>query len=173
MNIDDALLINFIDPKTEETIERRRHQRLKVTKYAFALIRSATGKLIKVQGRSMGEIASSVLSSKPARLGIINNISLGGLMFRHVDVKAQRGEFYVLDILSVDCGFYLEGIWFRSISDFAVLEDFPGSPIKMRQFHLEFVRLSNAQTCQLEYFMGEVLSRTNKFEEMRLWQEES
>jgi len=73
INIDDALLINFIDPKAEGKIEHRRHKRFKVDKYAFALIRSATAKSIKTQGRSMREIACSVFRSKPAKLGRINN----------------------------------------------------------------------------------------------------
>ena len=92
--------------------------------------------------------------SKPAKLGRINNISMGGLMFRHVDSEAQPSDLYVLDILSADCGFYMEDLRFKSISDFAVPEEFPGSPINMRQLHLEFEGLSNAQTCQLEYFIG-------------------
>ena len=163
INMDDAFLINFIDSQAEGKIERRRHKRFKVNKYAFALIRSATATSIKIQGRSMGEIACSVFRSKPDKLGRINNISLGGFMFRHVDSKAQLNELHVLDILSADCGFYLEDLRFKSVSDFAVPEEFPGNPIKMRQFHLEFGRLSNAQTDKLEYFIEEVLSRPNKF----------
>ena len=162
INIDDAFLIDFIDPKTEGRIERRRHKRIKVDNYSVSLIRSATSKSIKIQGRSMGDIACSVFRSKPVRIGRINNISMEGLMFRHVDSKTQSTESLVLDILSVDCGFYLGNIRFRSISDFALPEEFSNSSIKMRQFQLEFERLSNAQTDQLEYFMWEVLGRSNK-----------
>jgi hypothetical protein len=158
IDIDDALLVDFIDPKTEGRIERRRHRRFKVDKFAVTVIRSASSKSIKLDGWSMGEIACSVFRSKPVRIGRIDNISLGGLMFRHVDSKAQSSESLVLDILSVDCGFYLENLEFRSISDVAMAEEFSISPIKMRQFQLEFERLSNAKTGQLEYFMWEVLS---------------
>jgi hypothetical protein len=162
ISIDDAFLIDFIDPKAEGRIERRRHKRIKVDKYAVSLIRSATSKSIKIQGRSMGDIACSVFRSKPVRIGRINNISMDGLMFRHVDSKKKSSESLVLDILSLDCGFYLGNIRFRSISDFAIAEDFSNSSIKMRQFQLEFERLSNAQTDQLEYFMWKVLAGSKK-----------
>jgi hypothetical protein len=163
INIDDALLVDFIDPKTEGRIERRKHERFKVDKYAVTVIRSATSKSIKIEGWSMGEIACSVFRSKPVRIGRIDNISMCGLMFRHVDSKTQSSESLVLDILSLDCGFYLENLEFRSISDFAIAEEFSNSPIKMRQFQLEFERLSNAQTDQLEYFMWEVLSSSKLY----------
>jgi hypothetical protein len=55
----------------------------------------------------MGEIACDVFRSKPIKLGRINNISMGGLVFRYIDSLAQSEESPVLDILSADCGFYL------------------------------------------------------------------
>ena len=46
-NLDESLLLDFVESKSQRRIERRKHQRFKVNKFAFALIRSATTKPIK------------------------------------------------------------------------------------------------------------------------------
>ena len=81
-------------------------------------------KVLKIEGKSMGCIACEVFKAKPAKLGIINNISKGGLTFQHVDSNIQISNEFVLDILLTDCRFYLPGIPFTLITDFAIPEDF-------------------------------------------------
>ena len=159
MRIDESLLVDFVDYKSQPGIERRRHKRFRVNIYAFALIRSATTKPLKIHGRGMGEIACSIFRSKPAKLGRINNISMGGLMFRYVDSKVQSKESPVLDILLADCRFYLESLRFRSISDLLLPTDLPSGFIQMRQLHMKFESLTSQQAAKLEYFIKEVRSR--------------
>ena len=159
MNIDDSLLLDFVYSKPLPGIERRRHKRFRVNVYAFALVRSATAKPIRIHGRGMGQIACSVFRSKPTKLGRINNISMGGLMFRYVDSDLQPKESLVLDILLADSGFYLESLRFKSISDLPVPNDLPDGFIQMKQLHVDFERLAPHQTAKLKYFIGEVISR--------------
>ena len=158
MNIDDSLFLDFDDSKSKPRIERRRHKRFWVNVCAFALIRSVTTKPINIHGRGMGEIACSVFRSNPAKFGRINNISMGGLMFRYVDSKVQSEESPVLDILLADCRFYLDSLRFRSISDRLLPNDFPNGFIQMRQLRVKFERLPPHQADKLEYFIGESIS---------------
>jgi hypothetical protein len=150
------------DQITEARIERRRHKRFSVNAYAFALIRSATTRPITVFGRGMGEIACAVFRSKPAKLGQIKNISMGGLMFRYVDSEVPAKESPVLDILLADCRFYLENMRFRSISELLLPNDLPSGCVQMKQLHVEFERLASYQIAKLEYFIRENISRSKR-----------
>jgi hypothetical protein len=50
-------------------------------------------------------MACAVYSVKPTKLGKIDNINLGGLMFYHFDSKIRVNKALVLDILLAECGF--------------------------------------------------------------------
>ncbi|MGD8521041.1 MAG: hypothetical protein PVF56_07850 [Desulfobacterales bacterium] len=162
MRFDSLPLLDLRDQNIESRIERRRHKRFGVDIYAFALIRSVTTKPIEIHDRGMGEIACSIFRSKPAKLGRIHNISMGGLMFRYVDSKVQSRESPVIDILLADCGYYLEGLRFRSISDLLLPNDFLGDFIQMGQLHVEFERLTPYQIAKLEYLIGEVILNSKR-----------
>jgi hypothetical protein len=153
-NIDDSHLLDFVDLKSQPIIERRRHKRFRVNICAFALIRSAAANPIKIHGQGMGQIGCSVFRSKPTKLGRISNISMGGLMFCYVYSKVQSDESMAMDILSADCGFYLDNLRFKSISDLLIPNDFPNSPIRMGQLHIEFKNLAPCQIAKVEYFIS-------------------
>jgi len=105
--MDDSLLLDLDDSDGKKRIEYRYHKRFQLNKDAFALIRPIPAGPLKIHGKSMGCIACAVFNAKPTKLGKIDNISMGGLMFHHVDSKAQLNQALVLDILLADCGFYL------------------------------------------------------------------
>ena len=149
-------------PDTRAGFEHRRHKRFRVKVCAFALIRSANSKPLEIPGRGMGEIACAVFRSRPAKLGRINDISMGGLMFHYVDHKVPSKESTVLDILLADCRFYLENLRFRSISDLLLPDEFPGGSLQMRRLRVEFDRLASYQIAGLEYFVSEIRSRSKK-----------
>jgi hypothetical protein len=104
---DFSLLSDLDYQKIGKVYDQRTCKRFQVMVHAFALIRSALSQPMCLIDRSMGEIACDVFRSKPIKLGRINNISMGGLVFRYIDSLAQSEESPVLDILSADCGFYL------------------------------------------------------------------
>ena len=151
--IDDALLIEPEDTDREKRIESRHHKRYRLNKDAFALIRSIFTGPLEIVGKSMGCIAGAVFNSKPARLGKIDNISMGGLAFQHVDTNLRTNFALVLDILLADTGFYLADIPFTIIADILVPEEIPEDSVEMRQVRLEFQKLDSDQKVRLKDFI--------------------
>ena len=151
--IDDPLPLDLDGSDRKKRIDYRYHKRFQLNKDAFALIRSIPAGPLKIHGKSMGCIACAVFNAKPAKLGKIDNISMGGLMFHHVDSKAQLNQALVLDILLADCGFYLANMPFKTITDVVIPEDVPGDAIEMRQVRLQFQKLNAIQRARLKGFI--------------------
>ena len=151
--IDDSLPLDLDDSDRKKRIEYRYHKRSQLNEDAFALIRSTSAGPLKIHDKSMGCIACAVFNAKPAKLGKIDNISMGGLMFHHVDSKAQLNQALVLDILLADCGFYLANMPFKTITDVVIPEDVPGDSIEMRQVRLQFQKLNAIQQARLKIFI--------------------
>lgn len=151
--MDDSLLLDLDDSDGKKRIEYRHHQRFQLNKDAFALTRSIHAGPLKIHGKSMGCIAIAVFNAKPAKLGKIDNISMGGLMFHHADNKEQSGEVLVLDILMAECEFYLANIPFEIITDVEIPEDIPGDSIEMRRVRLQFQHLNAIQHARLQDFI--------------------
>jgi len=150
---DFSLLSDLDYQKMEKGYERRTCTRFQVKAHAFALIRSAPCQPICLIDRSMGEIACDVFRSKPIKLGRINNIGMGGLVFRYIASQAQSNGSSVLDILFADCGFYLGNVSFKTISDIELSEDVPIDSVKMKQLRVQFKKITPKQKIQLDYFI--------------------
>jgi len=148
--IDAKLQMDLDDSDGKKRIEHRYYQRFQLKKDAFALIRPIPAGPLKICGKSMGGIACAVFNAKPVKLGKIDNISLGGLMFHHVDNKTQLGKKLVLDILLADCGFYLADMQYKFISDIVAPGDVLDDAIEMRQVRLQFQKLSGYQQAKLK-----------------------
>jgi hypothetical protein len=112
-----------------------------------------SAKPLEISGKSMGSIGCAVYNSKPARLGEIDNISMGGLMFHPVGNKAQLSRAPVLDILLAEGGFYLAGIRFNTITDVRIPGDGPGDAVEMWQVRLQFQDLNPDQFSKLKKFL--------------------
>ncbi len=150
---DNLLALDKDEPERKERIEQRRRQRYHLREDAFALIRPISAEPLKIQGKSMGCIACAVFDARPDRLGKIENISMGGLMFQHVAGKTKLDKKLVLEILLADCGFYLANIQFEIIADVLLPDDIPDSPVEMRQVRLQFQNLSANQQVALNEFI--------------------
>jgi len=150
---DDSLPLDRDDSNKEKRVEHRYHKRFQLNEDAFALIRSIFAGPLNIQGKSMGCIACAVFNARPARLGKIENISMGGLMFHHVGSKAQLSKALVLDILLADCGFYLANMPYKTITDVVIPEDVPDESIEMRQVRLQFQNLNANQQTRLKDFI--------------------
>jgi len=151
--IDDSLQqdLDALDGKQRD--EHRNHKRFQLNANAFALIRPFSAGPLKIYGKSMGCVACAVFDARPAKLGKIDDISMGGLMFHHVDSKTQFGEAPVLDILLADCGFYLANLAYKTITDVVIPEDIPEDSIEMRQVRLQFKKLNAIQQAKLHDFI--------------------
>jgi hypothetical protein len=146
-------LLELIDKKSVRTNEKRAHERFHVNKDAFALIRPADAGQIRVENKSMAEIACAVYRSNSVRFGRINNISLGGLSFRYITGEERSNQALVLDILVAESGFYLENLMFRDIDDFEMDGDFTINSFKMRLNRVQFEILEPAATMKLQHFV--------------------
>jgi hypothetical protein len=153
IGMDNSLLRDLDDSIEKKRIEYRYHQRFQLNKDAFALIRSIHTAPLKINGKSMGCIACAVFNAKPAKLGKIDNISMGGLMFHHADSKAPFSQALVLDILLADCGFYLANIPFKIITDVVIPDEVASDAIEIRQVRLQFQQLNTVQQARLNDFI--------------------
>jgi hypothetical protein len=151
--IDDSLRLDLGGSNEKKKIDSRQDIRFQLNENAFALIRSIHTGPLKIYGKSMGCIACAVFNAKPAKLGKIDNISMGGLMFHHVDSKTQLSKALVLDILLADCGFYLANMPFKTITDGVVPDDIPDNLLEMRQVRLQFQKLNVDQLDKLKKFI--------------------
>jgi len=147
---DDSLSLEADEPGRARRVERRRHQRFHLNKNAYALIRPISAEPLNIQGKSMGCIACAVFNARPARLGKIENISMGGLMFQHVAGEKQLNRTFVLEILAADCAFHLANIPFKIKADIVLPDDIPDSPFEMRQVRLQFQKLNADQQARLK-----------------------
>ena len=89
---DASLPLDLEDSDRIRKVEHRCHKRFYLSEDTFALIRSNSAEPLNIQGKSMGCIACAVFNAKPARLGRIDNISMGGLLFQHVAGKTQLNK---------------------------------------------------------------------------------
>ena len=151
--MDGSLTLDLYDSDGKERIEYRHHKRFQLDKDAFALIRSISTGPLKIHGKSMGCIACAVFNAKPVKLGKIDNISMGGLMFHHADTKKQFSPALVLDILLADCGFYLANMSFKIITDVVIPDEVFSDAIEIRQVRLQFKKLNAIQQAQLKKFI--------------------
>jgi hypothetical protein len=153
MGMDASLLLDLDNSDWKKRIEYRYHKRYQLTEDAFALIRPISTGPLKIGGKSMGCIACAVFNAKPVKLGKIDNISMGGLMFYHADTKEQFNQALVLDILLADCGFYLANMPYKTITDVVIPDEVSSDAIEIRQVRLQFQQLNAIQQARLENFI--------------------
>ena len=161
MGMDASLLLDMDVLDGKKRIEYRYHKRYPLTEDAFALIRPISTGPLKIVGKSMGCIACAVFNAKPVKLGKINNISMGGLMFYHADSKEKFSQALVLDILMADCGFYLADMSFKTITDVLIPDEIASDAIEIRQVRLKFQQLTAIQQARLKNF---ILNHGTEFE---------
>ena len=152
-SMNQSLLLELLDKKSMTSVEQRAHERFQINKDAFALIRSAATGQLCVENKSMAEVACAVYRSKPVKFGRIDNISMGGLMFRYITSEVHSNQSLVLDILVAESGFYLENLMFKDISDVEIVDDFATNSFKMRLNRLKFEGLEPNVTMKLKHFI--------------------
>jgi hypothetical protein len=153
MGVDASLLLDLDNLDGKNRIEYRYHNRYQLTEDAFALIRPTSAGPLEICGKSMGCIACAVFNVKPTKLGKIDNISMGGLMFHHADSKEHSSQALVLDILLADCGFYLSDMPFKTITDVVIPDEVSSDAIEIRQVRLQFQQLNTSQQVRLKDFI--------------------
>jgi hypothetical protein len=152
-NMVDRLSLGLKGSNEKKRSEHRHHKRFQLNKDTFALCRLSSVAPLNISGKSMGCIACAVFNAKPVKLGRIDNISMGGLMFHHVDNKARLSRTLVLDILLADCGFYLANMPFKIITDVVIPDEVASDAVELRQVRLQFQNLNALQRAKLKKFI--------------------
>lgn len=101
----------------------------------------------------MAEIACELYRSKPVRFGRIDNISMGGLLFRYIAGEERSNQSLVLDILVAESGFYLENLAFKDISDLEMDDELAINSFKMRLNRVQFEKLEPDEVLKLKHFV--------------------
>ena len=127
MRIQGCAMIN-----TEKRVERREHQRFMVQEGVYALLKNNSSKL-----------------------GLIKNISRGGLAFSHIVNGEEMHESFKVDIFISGRGFCLKDIPAKKISDFHINNKLPFSTFAVRKVGIQFSELNQSQLSQLDNFMRE------------------
>ena len=126
----------------KDFVERRKYKRLQVKKGVFA-----------------------VLSSNNKKLGQIKDISEGGLAFQYIENGKTTEGLAEIDIFSTDSDFFLKKVPSEIISDSGVEEKVPFSSLRMKQFRIQFGKMTTAQLEQLNYLLQHYTFEQDPFDE--------
>lgn len=137
-----------------DMIERRKHKRYAAKIGTFALLRSTSIELSKINDMSLGQIGFAVIKSKPIKMGQIINISRDGLAFDYIEHQGNTIEAFKLDILYAEDAYYLGKLLFKTIYDYSIDSDIPLSTFTIRRCGVQFGELTHRQNIQLEYFLN-------------------
>ncbi len=133
--------------------ERRKHKRYRAEKTTIAVLRSTPADLGPVLNKSMAEVALAVFRSKPVRMGRVLDISKGGLSFSYPENKLHPRQSLGLEILLADCGFYLDKVPFKVVSDIRMPYEILKDSISNWRCSVKFGILQQNQAAQLQRFI--------------------
>lgn len=121
----------------KRTIDRRRNERYKAVKGAYAAISPYSNKL-----------------------GQIIDISMGGLCFKYIatenkqEPEAKNQETIFLSSM----GYYVGDIPFQTIADYEITDAPSFSSMKIRKRHVKFTGLTFKQLFDLDYYLKKNVS---------------
>lgn len=134
-------------------VDRRKSKRCRPLQCTFVLLRSYRNTLTKVEGMSLGELGFAVMRSNPCLIGEIRNMSPDGLGFTYIGEKAQLDGIFTLDTLAAECRFYLSNLFFKTITDAEMSDDWSYGSFKVRRAGVQLLGMSPPQKFQLEEFI--------------------
>ena len=155
-------------------IDRRKHPRYSAKTGTFALLRSTSIALSKIQDMSMGEIGFAVIKSKPVKMGQIININTNGLAFDYIERRGEGMRVFKLDILYAQDTFYLGKLLFKPVFDQVIESEVPVDSFTIRRCGVQFGELTAHQKSRLEFFIhNHKLAQKQIFEDGRSWEEKN
>ena len=155
-------------------IDRRRHPRYRAKTGTFALLRSTSISLSKIQDMSMGEIGFAVIKSKPVKMGQIININTNGLAFDYIEHRGESMQVFKLDILYARDTFYLGKLLFKPVFDHVLDSEVPLNSFTIRRCGVQFGEFTAYQKSRLEFFIHNyTLAQKQISEEGTPWEEKN
>ena len=112
----------------KETSDQRKHKRLRVQDGVYVVLRNETHKL-----------------------GMILDVSPGGLAFKYVDDDGGMEASFELDIFLAGHGLVWKGVPHKTVSDVETERGIPFSSVRMRRRGVQFKDLSRDHLSHLEY----------------------
>ena len=153
-------------------IDRRKHPRYSTKSGTFALLRSTSIALRKIQDMSMGEIGFAVIKSKPVKMGQIININKNGLAFDYIERRGEAMQVFKLDILYAQDTFYLGKLLFKPVYDYVIESEVPVNSFTIRRCGVQFGELTAYQKSRLEFFIQNyTLAQNEIFEGDTPWED--
>lgn len=139
--------------KTSKQKESKRSLRYPLKKHSFAVVRSNNHLLDEIDSLSKGEIAFTVIKSKPPRMGRIVEISRNGLTFDYIENDKTCSHNAEMDILVVDDNFYIRRLPFELVKDALLEADVPFNSLTMKRMTVAFSGLTYRQKRKLDHFL--------------------
>ena len=163
---------NEFSSERHEMIDRRKHPRHSTRSGTFALLRSTSIALRKIQDMSMGEIGFAVIKSKPVKMGQIININKNGLAFDYIERRGEAMQVFKLDILYAQDTFYLGKLLFKPVYDYVIESEVPVNSFTIRRCGVQFGELTAYQKSRLEFFIQNyTLAQNEIFEGDTPWED--
>ena len=170
----DYYYINGFSGGSYEMIDRRKHPRSGTKTGTFALLRSTSIALSKIQDMSMGEIGFAVIKSKPVKMGQIININSNGLAFDYIERRGEAMQVFKLDILCAQDSFYLGKLLFKPVYDHVIDSEVPVKSFMIRRCGVQFGELTAHQKSRLEYFIHHhTIMQKQIFEDGKSWEDKN
>ena len=116
---------------TEFSAERREHER-----YA-----------------ARDDVVAALRSSLKSKVGLVMNVSRGGLAFRYVESTDMVAEPLELDLKLGETGVNLKGVPVKLVNDTSMANEFSFSLIPLRKCSLQFGQMTREQTSKLELLL--------------------
>ncbi len=123
--------------KRKQLIDRREHGRFQVHDGAFVVLRPR----------------SPILGQDIDIVGQVMDISRTGLLLRYVATQEPSPESFELDLVLAGNGFRLNGVPFKTISDFQLADDDASNATTVRRRGVRFGPLTYKQLSELERFI--------------------
>ena len=133
--------------------ESGRSRRYTLKKHSFAVVRSKNHLLDKIDSLSKGEIAFTIIKSKPLRMGRIVEISRHGLTFDYIENDEICSKNAEMDILVVDDNFHIRRLPFELVKDALIEADMPFDSLTMKRMTVQFNSLTYHQKRKLDHFL--------------------
>lgn len=139
--------------KTSNKRKSGRSRRFTLNKHSFAVVRSKNHLLDEIDSLSKGEIAFTVIKSKPPRMGRIVEISRNGLTFDYIENDETCSRNAEMDILVVDDNFHIRRLPFELVKDALLEADVPFNSLTMKRMTVQFNGLTYHQKRKIDHFL--------------------
>ena len=97
--------------------------------------------------------AVALMESIHSKLGQVEDVSMGGLSFRYMQIKKESALFDAVHLFFPRYDFFIKQIPMRVVTDIEELNQSPFQTITVRRCGIQFLELSTALRTELDFFL--------------------